>query len=73
MNSEESEFLVVNVTISEITFYIYIYIYRYHTMTDIYTAALLPTKPSSDDDFRFKHGVRTGASLPHPSSNSQYH
>ena len=30
--------------------YIYIYIYRYHTITDVYKAALLPIKPSSDDD-----------------------
>ena len=39
-------------------------IYRYHTMTDVYTAALLPTKPSSDDDSGFRHGFRAEASLP---------
>ena len=39
-------------------------IHIYHTMTDVYTAALLPTKPSSDDDSRFKHGFRAEASLP---------
>ena len=42
--------------------YIYIYIYRYHTMTDVYTAALLPKKPSSDDDSGFRHGF--GAKAP---------
>ena len=36
--------------------YIYIYIYSYHTMTDVYTAALLSTKPSSDDVSWFRHG-----------------
>ena len=30
-------------------------------MTDVYTAALLQTKPSSDDDSGFKHGFRTEA------------
>ena len=46
--------------------YIYciIYIHRYHTMTDVYTAALLPTKPSSDDDSGFRHDFRAEASLP---------
>ena len=49
--------------------YIYIYIYiciythKYHTMTDVYTAALLSTKPSSDDDSRFSHGFGAEASL----------
>ena len=37
---------------------------RYHTMTDVYTAALLPTKPSSHDDSAFRHDFRTEASLP---------
>ena len=37
---------------------------RYHTMTDVCTAALLPTKPSSDGDSGFKHGFGTEASLP---------
>ena len=36
----------------------------YHTISDVYTAALLPTKPSSDDDFRFRHGFGVKASLP---------
>ena len=34
-----------------------------HTMTDVCTAALLPTKPSSDDDSGFTHGFRAEASL----------
>ena len=33
-------------------------------MTDLCTAALLPTNPSSDDDSGFRHGFRTKASLP---------
>ncbi len=33
-------------------------------MTDIYTAALLPTKPSSDNDSGFRHGFGAEASLP---------
>ena len=33
-------------------------------MTDIHTAALLPTKPSSDDDSEFRHGFGAEASLP---------
>ena len=33
-------------------------------MTDAYTAALLPTKPSSDDDCGFRHGFGAEASLP---------
>ena len=41
-----------------------VYVYRYLTMTDVYTAALLPTKPSSDDDSRFRHGFKAEASLP---------
>ena len=32
-------------------------------MTDICTAALLPTKPSSDDDSEFRHGFGAKASL----------
>ena len=39
--------------------YIYIYIERERevdTMTTVWTAALLPTKPSSDDDSGFTHG-----------------
>ncbi len=39
-------------------------IYRYHTITDVYTTALLPTKPSSDDDSGFSHGFGAEASLP---------
>ena len=45
-------------------FIIYIYIYRYHTKTDVYTTALLLTKPSSDDDSGFRHGFGAEASLP---------
>ena len=44
--------------------HIYIYIYRYHTITDVYTTALLLTKPSSDDDSGFRHGFGVKASLP---------
>ena len=33
-------------------------------MTDVYTAALLPTKPSSEDDSGFRHGFRAEVSLP---------
>ena len=44
--------------------YIYIYIYMYHTMTDLYTAALLPTKTSSDNDSGFRHSFGAEASLP---------
>ena len=44
--------------------YIYIYIYIYHTIPDVYTTALLLTKPSSDDDFGFRHGFGAEASLP---------
>ena len=33
-------------------------------MTDVCMAALLPTKPSSDDDSGFRHGFRAEASLP---------
>ena len=43
-------------------------------MTDVYTVALLPTKPSSDDDSGFRH-VFGGRSIittdpERPSSNS---
>ena len=45
--------------------YIYIYIYnRYLTIIDVYTTALLLTKPSSDDDSSFRHGFGAEASLP---------
>ena len=33
-------------------------------MTDVYAAALFPTKLSSDDDSGFRHGFRAKASLP---------
>ena len=33
-------------------------------MTDVYTAALLPTKLSSDDDSEFRHGFGAEVSLP---------
>ena len=39
-------------------------IHGYHTITDVYTTALLPTKPSSDDDSGFRHGFGAEASLP---------
>ena len=39
-------------------------ILRYHTLTDGYTTALLLTKPSSDDDTGFRHGLGAEASLP---------
>ena len=53
------------------------YVGRYQTMTDVYTVALLPTKPSSDDDsgFRpmpFRESIIT-TNPECPSSNSQYH
>ena len=46
--------------------YIYIYIdrYRHHTKTYVCTSALLPTKPSSDDDSGFRHGFGAEATLP---------
>ena len=47
--------------------YIYIYIYivgGYHTITDVYTTALLLTKPSSDDESGFRHGFGAETSLP---------
>ena len=37
---------------------------RYHTITDVYTTALLLTKPSSDDDSGFRYGFGAEASLP---------
>ena len=40
------------------------YIYRYYTITDIYTAAMLPTMPSSDDDSGFRHAFWAEATLP---------
>ena len=39
------------------------YIYMYHTMIDVYTIALLPTKASSDDDSGFKYAFWAEASL----------
>ena len=42
----------------------YIYVYRYPTMTDVCKAALLPTKPSSDDVSSFRLGFRVKVSLP---------
>ena len=36
----------------------------YHAITDVYTTALLLPKPSSDDDFGFRHGFWAEASLP---------
>ena len=36
----------------------------YHTITDVYTTALLLTKPSSDDDSVFRHGFGAEALLP---------
>ena len=51
--------------VSHITMlYIYIYIYIYHAMTDACTTALLPKKPSSDDNSWFRHGFKTEPSLP---------
>ena len=38
--------------------HIYIYIYRYHIKMDVCTTALLPTKPSSDNESGFRHGFR---------------
>ena len=45
-------------------------------MIDVCTTALLPTKPSPDDDSRFRHGFGAEASLPlteRRSRNSRYH
>ena len=44
--------------------YIIMFMYRYHTITDVCTTALLPTKPSSGDDSGFRHGFGAEASLP---------
>ena len=56
---------ISHVTINTYQSYIYIYIYSwYHTITDVYSTALLLTKPSSDDDSGFRHGFVTEASLP---------
>ena len=46
----------------------HIYIYIYHTNTDVYTVALLPTKPLSDDDSMFRLCFGAEASLPLPQS-----
>ena len=43
---------------------IYIYMWVCHSITDVYTTALLLTKPSSDDDSGFRHGFGAEASLP---------
>ena len=40
----------------------YIILGRYHTITDVYTTALLLTKPSSDDASGFRHGFGAEAS-----------
>ena len=46
-------------------FLLSLYIYStYHTITDVYTTALLLAKPSSDDDSGFGHGFGAEASLP---------
>ena len=37
---------------------------RYHSITDVYTTAFLLTKPSSDDDYGFRHGFGAEGSLP---------
>ena len=34
-----------------------------HTITDVCTTALFPTKPSSDDHSGFRHGFRDEASF----------
>ena len=55
--------------INIIYIYIYIYIYsRHHIIIDVYTTALLLTKPSSDDDSGFEHGFGAEASLPQAQS-----
>ena len=50
---------------------------RYHKITDVYTTALLLTKPSSDDSSGFRHGFGAQASLPlaqnTPNSISRHH
>ena len=47
---------------------------RYHSIADICTTALLPTKPSSDDVSGFRHGLGAESSLPlAPSSPAVSH
>ena len=43
---------------------VYVYVYMYHTITDVYTTALLSKKPSSDDDSGFRHVFGAEASSP---------
>ena len=43
---------------------VYICIYRYPTMTDVCTAVLLPTKPTSNNDSGFRHSFEAETSLP---------
>ena len=57
-------YILRRIFLKKIKVYLYKRVYKYHTMTDVYTAALLPTKPSSDDDSGFRHGFRAEASLP---------
>ena len=60
-----NERLLLNRTHTHTHIHIHIYIYsRYHTITDVYTTALLLTKPSSNDDAEFRNGFGTEASLP---------
>ena len=62
-----SRFEVLKYISKYIYIYIYIYIYMYssyRTITDVFTTSLLPKKPSSDDDSRFRHGFGAEASLP---------
>ena len=49
------------------------YYRRYHTITDVYTTALLLTKHSSDDDSGFRHDFGAEVSLPLAHSISQHH
>ena len=62
----QSSWILLHVTKILQNFWLtHVYIYsRYHTITDVYTAALLLTNPSSDDDFGFRHGFGSKASLP---------
>ena len=46
--------------------------FRYHTITGVCITALLPTKPSSDDDSGFRHGFGAEASLSRAQSAQQY-
>ena len=48
-----------NITIT----YEHFRLYKYHTITYVYTTALLLTKSSSDDDSGFRHGIGVEASL----------